>query len=301
MMTQINHKLEQAINKLADIFEEKIPFGRIAQLVEKGQLSDSEIYNTLEKYGYFWRNNKWELHQPKWLQQASKRFASDYRGTAFSELAIWNPPTPNFDFSISLFHDYLWTMESFVEIEVQKRASELKEFEENPLSNMVKKAHHNQLDDMEIYHELQIRERDLQLVEDFVYVLRQSFFVNLWAFVENYLKDICPDQKFGRNVIESAFKHLVGPLVNQIPEWKEVLPLGYIRNCIIHCDAIVDKSKRSKEIRQYCNNKDFLQISEQDKLIFEKGFCENTLETVERFLLKTHLINSERNRTIRKP
>jgi disulfide oxidoreductase YuzD len=283
----MEQKLQKAVKTLANMREVEIPVGRISRLVEKGEVGKLEIYEALEKYGYEWTKNKWQLYEPQWIQNAIKQFEQDLEGEGFHELLIWIPDIEGE--RLDMFHDYLTNMELFIEGEIKKRSSEKPTVSDIPVTSY----------DQHLLEQWEAHEyaRGLKHAEDFPYVLRNSFFVNLCAYLETDLCEHCSN-RVNAPVIKNAVNQLIGSLKNKIPEWQEISRYVDIRNCIVHDGSILGDSRdvsdkshdRDKRIRKYCETKANIVIL-GNEIILEKGFCEDALKTIERFLRKVKIVS----------
>ena len=306
----MDRKLQKAIKILASMLKEDIPIGRIVYSIQEGSINELEIYNLLEKHGYEWINSKWQLYRPEWLLDVVKQFKHDMQGDGsfyhmqgdgFYKLLLFKPVSEKEsekDERIRVFGNYLANMESFVEGEIKKRSSEWGRVEEKnqkiDINEKLVTPHEQDLLDQIAYNDYIVWETELRHTKDFAHILRNSFFVNLCAHLENDLCTQCSDP-VSSPTIKSATKQLIHSLVNKIPEWQDILRFVDIRNCIVHNDSILNQSRqdeRDKRIVNYCKTKKNIVIKD-DAITLEKGFCEDALRTVERFLQKIKIILSD--------
>lgn len=203
------------------------------------------------------------------------------------------------------FQDYLANMEVLIEAEIQKR---YKDFE--IITEKLK-------DDDERDLEWQMTCYELEQLKQFASVLRASFFVSLYAYVETYMieqyRKSGEQQKVEKPLIVNTTKIMAKGLVhvNKIPQWTEINSHIDIRNCLAHGEGRLDNQDRSEKIKKYAKRKPTLlnivtvseysydEPSTYEQIILEKGFCEHALETVDKFLYSIEVISEEKKRLTR--
>jgi len=130
-------------------------------------------------------------------------------------------------------------------------------------------------------------------------LLRRSFLVSLYAFIEYSLLDICrfvrrKDVKAsvsdikGQNDIDKAKVYITKVLCADFPstasQWADIQASRRIRNCIVHNGGEVeDGSIDRKPIEDYIRaNRGLLRLS-GNEILLERGFCEKMLQVAMEF------------------
>ncbi|MCP5100115.1 MAG: hypothetical protein GY943_31565 [Chloroflexi bacterium] len=301
-MKQDNKKLEAAFRKLGEEFKAELPPAYLRKAFKNGKVNKKQIYKTLEEnINFEWIQGKWEKPTPPWIKDAIQQFESDLL-TAMDPLNIWNViPT---SIRIPIFRDYLGSMETFIKSEIEDRDREwqkaMEESDPNP--------------DLEngMPVEAQMLIPWIESAQDFAYVLRNSFFINLLAYAELFLVDRYRTNAKGKNreiprssVIKIISQNLVSPLKKaKIPGWAHVVhKYTSIRNCLVHNDGFLD-DPRHENIRKYINETPSLSTSrmrnnygasdiEYEKIILSKEFCAEALAIVEKFLLTVDFVANQ--------
>jgi len=68
-------------------------------------------------------------------------------------------------------------------------------------------------------------------------------------------------------------------------EWSEIQEYNRLRNCLVHNEGAVKKSRNETALRAYVKGKSTLSLnSPDDEIILSKEFCEEALNVVGRFL-----------------
>jgi hypothetical protein len=226
--------------------------------------------------------------KPQWLKNAIKQFENDLQGDGLHSFYKYYMLTFIFpgekEDRIDLFRDYLANMELLTESTVKK----LSEYVAPTINEGPTTAYDQYELETWLAYEYDIWVRQKELAGNFVYVLRNSFFVNLCSFLETHLVDLSSSEARSSIVI-TAVKSLVGELIKKVPEWEMIMHYIDIRNCIVHSDGFLNESSRDKKIRDFSSRTKNLLIRE-NKVILEKGFCEDATETVSRFLRKLDVI-----------
>jgi len=140
-------------------------------------------------------------------------------------------------------------------------------------------------------------------------LLRRSFLISLYSFIEYSLLDICrlirrKDIKVsvsdikGQNDIDKAKVYITKVLCADFPSnssrWRDIQASRRIRNCIVHNSGEVEEgSPDRKPIEDYIKvNKGLLRLS-GNEIVLERGFCEKMLQATKDFfaLLGPPLLN----------
>ena len=155
----------------------------------------------------------------------------------------------------------------------------------------------------------------LYLISSFEDMLRKSFFVSLYSFFESVVLNECRARKSikenifldlsdlaGQNDIDKAKTYFTKVLQldfpRSTPEWGEIQNYKTLRNCVIHAQGRIDDMRAEsdqKKLRIFVANKKTLSLREyQGEVIFKKGFCEEALVTIEKFLRSWLYPNNEK-------
>jgi hypothetical protein len=212
---------------------------------------------------------------------------------------------------IDLFRQYLEDVEGFLEDEAQKYHEQLEELERKrreairTLSKAVAAGEEivppppdqGLQEEAEEYY----RYEQLEMMAEFTNILRKSFFASLYGFFESWLIAECrslrrkraktsPTPDFGSDITGRVKTYLTRELqiafpFGDSPEWNEIQGYRTLRNCIVHNEGKVTGSRREADIRQYIGQKTTLSLSAgaAEKVILHKGFCEEVLDTIEKF------------------
>lgn len=140
-----------------------------------------------------------------------------------------------------------------------------------------------------------------QKIYEFMDLLRSSFLVSLYSYLETRLVNECRqsqqddpsikvsfDDISGRNIIKKAETYLVKVLDTSFPfdtdpNWKEIHWYNQIRNCLVHKEGKVF----DKELKKYIKSRSDISLEKafgNDYLVFSNSFCEEALSTISSFL-----------------
>lgn len=142
-------------------------------------------------------------------------------------------------------------------------------------------------------------------------ILRKSFFVTVYSFIEVVLEAICHREKhegslplslgdlkgdgIGRSKVYLAKVVCLSGLPFDGAEWNEIYSYyRVLRNCIVHDDSRLFKDMRPEEAERfegYIRRTSGLERLGRDRVVFRKGFCEEVLRTTRGFfdqLFKVH-------------
>jgi hypothetical protein len=148
----------------------------------------------------------------------------------------------------------------------------------------------------------------LTSIEEYTNILRKSFFINLYAALESRLMEEChyheERHQAGENKILLSLSDIAGRGVQKAmtylvkvqcivfslgesKEWEDIQGYRILRNCIVHNDGRLNERANSRDkLRRFIDRKPTLSLSEYDaEITLGKGFCEEAINTVERFLL----------------
>jgi len=196
---------------------------------------------------------------------------------------------------MDLFEQYLEVMEGFLETEAQKYRERLKDLREETRAG-------KRITQPSFVTEEDVINLDLQMLDHFTNILRKSFFVGLYTFLESRLMEICRSQKRADSSqplsdipgkgIYKAKTYLVKVLginfpFDTNPEWKEIQDYyRRLRNCIVHNEGRLDEGMKSKEdleaLRDYVARKQTLSLPGKE-IILHRDFCKEALDTIRKF------------------
>jgi hypothetical protein len=156
-------------------------------------------------------------------------------------------------------------------------------------------------------YELEITEsylqslNDIELLFDFRYVLRSSFFVHLCSFVEVRLNRVCDwvaylkktpirvgDLRYsGVRRARTYLLQVAGINLAKVAGWSDLMDYNKLRNYVVHNRGV---PKRDSHLDRYIRRSGVpLQRGKQGQVIFGREFCEDVLETVETFFQELDL------------
>ncbi|MBI4673519.1 MAG: hypothetical protein HY741_17845 [Chloroflexi bacterium] len=158
---------------------------------------------------------------------------------------------------IYLFHEYLATMEAFLESETQKLTADRQKKIESG--------------EIQVYEDTgpedSYESNMLDLIFSFKDTLRKSFFVSLFSFFEAELINECRKQKDkdmtilltlndlrGENSIDKVnvyfTKVLHSNFPSETPDWAEIQNYKTLRNCIVHAQSRLDNMKNKDDLEK---------------------------------------------------
>jgi len=143
---------------------------------------------------------------------------------------------------------------------------------------------------------------ELEITLNFPNILRRSFFVNLYSFLESTLMQKCHDleQKGGQTLllkeipdkgIQKAMTYLIK--VQGIPfslgkssQWEKIRHYQRLRNCIVHNEGKLDeRTSYRSEIESFVAKEPGLSLS-GDEVVLGADFCSEAIDIVETFLVQ---------------
>lgn len=213
-----------------------------------------------------------------------------------------------FEAEIHFFKDYLETLEEFLGTEAQHLAQSLETLDlgYEPLAEERNRARDEDDYEAEYEHyyepsprevEEQLRER-LNDIGDFANLLRSSFFVSLYSFLESRLIKECESRKGadvqrslskGDNDLEKFQNYFADVLQiyfpGDTPQWQEIQNYRDLRNCIVHNHGKLAGLRKSSADRlcKYIRGKEDLLSISGDEVFLNAAFCSEAFETVKRF------------------
>ncbi len=134
--------------------------------------------------------------------------------------------------------------------------------------------------------------REHESVEIFPILLRTSFFVMVYGYLEAFLMSECEvkKEKIPKNSkMESAkdilIKHgsLSIYLFDDSDEWKKIKKYNKLRNCLVHDDGFLNA--KDDVLGGFVEKTETLFLIDQ-QIAIKKGFCEEVVMTIEKFLIE---------------
>jgi hypothetical protein len=138
-------------------------------------------------------------------------------------------------------------------------------------------------------------------VDEFTNLMRSSFFVSLYSYLESQLNNECRKSQQESAQIKVFLDDIHGSGINRAktyllkvldtsfpfdsnPDWKQIQWFNKIRNCLVHNEGKV----KDKDLKAYIDQHSDLYYEHffgEDYIIFEDGFCESAISVIEHFLL----------------
>lgn len=205
----------------------------------------------------------------------------------------------SWDFSVAngeivIFEHYLELMEGYL-------ASETKKYSESR-EEAIRKGE-IKVDD-ETGPEPDYDSYMLEVIRSTEQVLRKSLFVSLFSFLENTLVEDCRARKHydkeivlrledltGKNDIDKVKvywkKVLRMEFPSDTPEWSAIQNYKSLRNCIVHAGGKVGSLKENgdrEKLEKFIHATATLELMSHGDIVVLKEFCDEALETIQRFL-----------------
>lgn len=182
----------------------------------------------------------------------------------------------------STLKQYLETGEDFLDKEIKKLEAEIKEIEQ-------------QNEDDELYLEHLESGVGKLLYCDFPSILRNSFLVSCYSYLEERLYYFCEDLRDKHNLplkvtdlkgnaLERVKKYFTKLGKIDIPDnWEEILSINDIRNCIVHNEGRIDSGdqKRDIKIQDYIDGRSDIKYDRDKKIILDKEYCVHVLGSIQ--------------------
>jgi hypothetical protein len=194
---------------------------------------------------------------------------------------------------MELFRDYLNTLEAFVEAEREKCSERMEAFLSNLQSDRVAIASHDQQP-----WEIQGEKMWLGMLEGFANILRKSFFVSLYGWLESRLVEECHSRDDNwqaaipeGNKLKQAVLYLTQSSINflgESREWGRVYGrYRPLRNCIVHNEGKLDERCTCRaKLEKYIDREPALTLSPYDgEVMLGADFCVEALDTIRRFFV----------------
>ncbi len=132
-------------------------------------------------------------------------------------------------------------------------------------------------------------ELELESVELFPFLLRESFFVMIYGSLEAFLMSECMSKGKGKprngNKMERAKECLVDSgslyVFEDSKEWKEIKKYQKLRNCFTHDNGVLES--KDNDLNRFIDETEKLFLID-NQIAIKAGFCEEVVTTIERFL-----------------
>lgn len=197
------------------------------------------------------------------------------------------------------YREYLHLMENFLQKE-EARLSEFLATYEGPTS-------YEAISPLDVKYETEKFNQITGYVEELYFmhslpefsnILRRSLFVNLYSFLESRMLKICRDAEYQTSLslsdlrgtgVDKAKVYLtkvVGISFDFGRDWEEIQNLKLLRHCVAHNEGKIDDGfgNGNMTLRVYIGSRSHLSLNSNGTISFEKEFCEEVLNIIERFL-----------------
>jgi hypothetical protein len=197
---------------------------------------------------------------------------------------------------IDIFRDYLHSMEEFLQMERRTHVDNVK-----AIAKQVRtvSANSSQIPAPELEYD----HYRLDAIDLFTNILRKTFFVSLYTFLEVSLIERCrrlerkdetllPVSDIRGKGMAQAMTYLTkvhrtdfSPGMSS--EWNEIQHYRRLRNCIVHNAGILDNNlQQRQQLKEYINRHPGLSLSTGlvEEVILSKDFCAQAIDTIARFL-----------------
>ena len=139
-----------------------------------------------------------------------------------------------------------------------------------------------------------------QEVDEFTNLMRSSFFVSLYSYLEAWLNNECRESQIENPQIKVSLDDIHGTGINRArtflakvldtsfpfdddPNWKQIQWYSKIRNCIVHNEGKV----RESSLKNYIDDQSSLScvmLFGHEYVVLEEGFCEMAIRVIGAFL-----------------
>jgi len=152
-------------------------------------------------------------------------------------------------------------------------------------------------DNLDPYVENMIYSQYFYLAESLPNILRTSFIVTCYSYLEHELIQKCKIEKNAKPLqlsindlngkgIEQAKNYLIKVVGIDFPigePWNEIMNIKDIRNFIVHKRGILDNSKKAEKIRTYIDKRQDISL-ELDEIILSADYCRYVINIFDKFL-----------------
>lgn len=199
---------------------------------------------------------------------------------------------------IGIFRDYLLSMEAFLEAEARQHNESIDVIDERIRRGEIKPILN---DSTQIPAQMDYDFYRLQMLEHFSNILWKSCFVSLYTYLETSLMHRCQWQRqrigitidlkdMAKSGLERSMLYLEKVVRIKFSrgtsrEWSDIQNYRQLRNCIVHNQGVLDENVEHREkLARYLRNKSTISLDINNEILLSREFCEETIETIERFL-----------------
>ena len=198
-----------------------------------------------------------------------------------------------------LFGEYLTNMEEFLENRLQEHSEHLEAFRSELQSDRKTTSPYDQ-----VPGEILAEEWWLGMFEGFANILRKSFFISAYGWLESRLTEECRrrDSRWRTRIEEKrgstmykAMSYLiefqgVSYSLGESTEWCRINgDYKRLRDCIVHCEGrLAEHCKDKTKLEDYIDQETTLTTS-YDEIVLSADFCSEVLNTITRFYISVLL------------
>lgn len=196
---------------------------------------------------------------------------------------------------MDLFGEYLTDMEGFLENHLQEHSEQYETLRSKLQSDRTAVS-----PDDQVPREILVEEMWLYRFEGFANILRKSFFISVYGWLESSLTEEChrrdsewkariKEKGIRGSTIYEAMSYLtrcqgVNYPLGESAEWRRINgDYRRLRDCIVHCGGRLDERCEGKTKLERYARKAGLTSSYGDEIILSADFCREALDTVTRF------------------
>jgi hypothetical protein len=200
---------------------------------------------------------------------------------------------------MTLFYDYVDQMEEFLDTESRRHCESLTAIQKKIESGEIIPPR----DPGQMPREMEYDYYRLGALEQFGDILRISFFVSLYSFLESELLRRCkseigslpkiPKGQPPKSYVERAIIGIGCTVDKTSNEWKEINEsYRYLRNCLVHNAGVLSECARQKDLEEYIADTASISLS-QNTIVLSREFCVDAFATIEKFLLSVLFAETE--------
>ena len=203
---------------------------------------------------------------------------------------------------MDLFGEYLANIERFLDNHLQKHSEHYEALRSKLQSDGTTVSPYDQ-----VPGEILIEEMLVGRFEGFANILRKSFFISIYGWLESRLTEECcrrdskwktriKEERISGSTMKKAMSYLTQfqgvnyPLGENI-EWCRINgDYRRLRDCIVHCEGKPDERCRDKtELEDYIARETTLTSPYGDEIVLSADFCAEALDTITRFYISVLL------------
>lgn len=211
-------------------------------------------------------------------------------------------PRHTFEYEMILFESYLQDLEAFLTVEANKAEASLVEAQRTWAVDDEDNFEPTN-EELDAHGDYADRTEELDRFAD---ILRSSFFVSLYSFLEFEIIAECRRRKTAEISLElkdiaekgidqarTYFRKVLGAYFpSDTSEWEEIKHYRDLRNCLVHSRGRLDLPRNPKSLRNYADAKDSLRV-EGNIVHLTEEFCVEANEITKTFLSKLLFQNSK--------